>query len=161
MNPNIVSLFSFPELNSKRVPLIIAGPCSVENSDQLEITVQLLVRQGITIIRGGVWKPRTRPDGFEGLGTLALPWITEMKKKYSIRFAVEVASANHVEESLKAEIDVLWIGARSTVNTFTVQEIAESLWGVDVPVLVKNPVYPDLSLWLGPLKDWKKLDLPD
>lgn len=149
MNPSTTNLFPFPELNSEKLPFLIAGPCSVETPEQLHATVAQLVNKGIQLIRGGVWKPRTRPNGFEGVGTLALPWIKEVKREFPVRFAVEVASASHVEEALKAGIDVLWIGARSTVNPFTVQEIAESLRGIDIPVLIKNPVNPDLGLWLG------------
>ncbi len=149
MNPSMTNLFPFPEFNSKKTPRVIAGPCSVETPEQLDTTVENLVKVGIRMIRGGVWKPRTRPNGFEGIGSLALPWIQEVKKKHGVRFAIEVATGNHVEEALKAGIDVLWIGARSTVNPFTVQEIAESLKGVDIPVMIKNPVNPDLGLWLG------------
>ncbi len=130
-------------------PFIISGPCSVETPDQLFQTVKVLYKEGIRVFRGGVWKPRTRPGSFEGVGAIALPWIAEVKKKFDIEFAIEVASAQHVEEALKSGIDILWIGARSSVNPFTVQEIADSLKGVNIPVLIKNPVNPDLSLWLG------------
>ncbi|MFD2203493.1 chorismate mutase [Shivajiella indica] len=133
-------------------PLIIAGPCSVETPQQLEKTVEVLVNNGIRIIRGGVWKPRTRPNSFEGVGSPALSWIRDIKSKYGVKFAIEVASPQHVEEALQAGMDILWIGARSTVNPFTVQEIANSLKGVDIPILVKNPVNPDLALWIGALE---------
>ncbi|SNS68532.1 3-deoxy-D-arabinoheptulosonate-7-phosphate synthase [Belliella buryatensis] len=133
-------------------PLFIAGPCSVETPEQLEETVAGLVKQGVKIIRGGVWKPRTRPGSFEGVGTIALPWIQEVKKKYGVKFAIEVANPSHVKQALDAEVDILWIGARSTVNPFTVQEIADSLRGVDIPIFVKNPVNPDLALWIGALE---------
>lgn len=133
-------------------PLIIAGPCSVETPEQLDLTVAALVKEGIKVVRGGVWKPRTRPNSFEGVGSGALPWIKETKEKYNIQFAIEVASPMHVEEALKFGIDIFWIGARSTVNPFTVQEIANSLKGVDMPVLVKNPVNVDLGLWIGALE---------
>lgn len=149
MNPSMTHLFPFAEINSEKAPFIIAGPCSVETPEQLDTTVEKLAKAGIRLIRSGVWKPRTRPNGFEGVGTLALPWVQEVKEKHGVRFALEVATAGHVEEALKASIDVLWIGARSTVNPFTVQEIADSLRGVDIPVLIKNPVNPDLGLWLG------------
>ncbi|WP_237563104.1 bifunctional 3-deoxy-7-phosphoheptulonate synthase/chorismate mutase type II [Algoriphagus kandeliae] len=147
--------------NSYQKPLIIAGPCSIETPEQLEQTVKGLVQQGISIIRGGVWKPRTRPGSFEGLGGIALPWIQEIKQKYPVKFAIEVASASHVEEGLKAGIDVFWIGARSTVNPFTVQEIAESLKGVNIPVMIKNPVNPDLSLWIGAVERIMKAGIND
>lgn len=147
--------------NAYQKPLIIAGPCSIETPDQLEQTVKALVQQGISIIRGGVWKPRTRPGSFEGLGGIALPWIQDIKANYPVKVAIEVASADHVEEALKAEIDILWIGARSTVNPFTVQEIAESLKGVDIPILIKNPVNPDLSLWIGAVERIQKAGITD
>ena len=133
-------------------PLYIAGPCSVETPEQLDRTVSELVNVGVRVFRGGVWKPRTRPNSFEGVGKIALPWIRDVKKKFGVRFAVEVASPLHVEEALNHGIDIFWIGARSTVNPFTVQEIANSLKGVDIPVLVKNPVNPDLALWIGALE---------
>ena len=133
-------------------PMIIAGPCSVETPEQLDQTVSELVSNGITTIRGGVWKPRTRPNSFEGVGTIALPWIQEVKEKYGVKFAIEVASPSHVDEALNAGIDFLWIGARSTANPFTVQDIADSLKGVDIPVFVKNPINPDLALWIGALE---------
>ena len=145
----MTNLFPFSEFNFEKAPFLIAGPCSAETPEQLRATVFQLVKQNIQLIRAGVWKPRTRPRGFEGVGALALPWISDVKREFQVRFAVEVASASHVEEALKAGIDVFWIGARSTVNPFTVQEIAESLRGVDIPVLIKNPVNPDLALWLG------------
>ncbi|HAH36027.1 MAG TPA: 3-deoxy-7-phosphoheptulonate synthase [Algoriphagus sp.] len=147
--------------NSHSKPLIIAGPCSIETPEQLDNTVQELVSQGINLIRGGVWKPRTRPGSFEGLGSIALPWIQEIKNKYTVKFAIEVASAQHVEEALAHEIDILWVGARSTVNPFTVQEIAESLKGVNIPVMIKNPVNPDLSLWIGAVERFQKIGIQD
>jgi chorismate mutase len=133
-------------------PLIIAGPCSVETPEQLDQTVGALVQQGVSTIRAGVWKPRTRPNSFEGVGVIALPWIQEVKAKYGVKFAIEVASPSHVEEALNAGIDMIWIGARSTVNPFTVQDIADSLKGVDIPVLIKNPINPDLALWIGAIE---------
>lgn len=133
-------------------PLIIAGPCSVETPEQLDSTVQGLVENGIKVVRGGVWKPRTRPNSFEGVGHIALPWIKEAKEKYQVKFAIEVASPYHVEKALEFGIDLFWVGARTTVNPFAVQEIADSLKGVDIPVLVKNPVNPDLALWVGALE---------
>ncbi|PRY88084.1 bifunctional 3-deoxy-7-phosphoheptulonate synthase/chorismate mutase type II [Mongoliibacter ruber] len=133
-------------------PLIIAGPCSVETPQQLDETVRGLVANGVKVIRGGVWKPRTRPNSFEGVGHIALPWIKEIKEKYQVKFAIEVASPYHVEKAFEFGIDLFWIGARTSVNPFAVQEIADSLKGVDIPVLVKNPVNPDLALWIGALE---------
>jgi chorismate mutase len=133
-------------------PLFIAGPCSVETPEQLDSTVGELAKLGFKIIRGGVWKPRTRPNSFEGLGSIALPWIQDLQLKYNVQFAIEVASPYHVEQALEHGIGIFWIGARSTVNPFTVQEIANSLRGLDVPVFVKNPVNPDLALWIGALE---------
>ncbi len=133
-------------------PILIAGPCSVETPEQLDKTVAQLVNNGIQIIRGGVWKPRTRPNSFEGVGEVALPWIKEVKDKYGVQFAIEVASPHHVEKALQYGIDMLWIGARSTANPFTVQDIANALKGVDIPVWVKNPVNPDIALWVGALE---------
>lgn len=135
-----------------KAPLVIAGPCSVETPEQLDRTVSALVEKGFSVVRGGVWKPRTRPNSFEGVGHIALPWIKDVKEKYGVKFAIEVASPYHVEKALEFGIDVLWLGARTTVNPFAVQDIADSLKGVDVPVLVKNPVNPDLALWIGALE---------
>lgn len=137
----------------KNEKLIISGPCSAETEDQLLATARLLAATGkVDIFRAGVWKPRTRPGEFEGHGAEALVWMQKVKQETGMPLAVEVATAKHVEESLKAGIDVLWIGARSTANPFTVQEIADALQGVDVPVLVKNPVNPDLALWMGAME---------
>jgi len=159
MNPRIAALFPFLADQASEEPFLIAGPCSVETPEQLEATVSLLAANGVSMIRAGVWKPRTRPNGFEGLGTIALPWLQETKIKNKVRVAVEVATAYHVEEALKAGMDVLWIGARSTVNPFTITEIAESLRGVDVPVLIKNPINPDLGLWLGAFERLEQVGL--
>ena len=137
-------------------PFLIAGPCSIENPEQLRLTVDKLSQQGIKWIRGGVWKPRTRPGSFEGVGKIALPWIKAVKTEFPVKFTIEVASANHVELALKHDIDMLWVGARSTVNPFTVQEIAEALRGVNIPVMVKNPINPDLSLWIGAIERFQK-----
>ncbi len=130
-------------------PLYIAGPCSAETFQQLRSTALAVQQLGIRLVRAGVWKPRTRPNSFEGVGIEALRWIQEIKQETGLAFAVEVANPQHVEAALKYDIDVLWIGARSTVNPFTVQEIADALQGTTKPVLVKNPINPDLSLWLG------------
>jgi len=140
-------------INIKNEPLIISGPCSAETEDQLLSTAHLLAATGkVSILRAGIWKPRTRPGEFEGIGSIGLEWLKRAKEETGLPTAVEVANAKHVEEALAAGVDILWIGARSTVNPFTVQEIADALQGVDIPVLVKNPVNPDLQLWVGALE---------
>lgn len=131
-------------------PLIIAGPCSAETEEQVLQTAQRLAQTGkVDIMRAGIWKPRTRPGSFEGIGTKGLPWLQQAKKLTGIPVAVEVATAKQVEDALHFDVDVLWVGARTTVNPFSVQEVADALKGVDVPVLIKNPINPDLELWLG------------
>lgn len=140
-------------INIKNEPLIISGPCSAETEDQLLSTAHLLAATGkVSVLRAGIWKPRTRPGEFEGIGSIGLEWLKRAKAETGLPTAVEVANAKHVEEALAAGVDILWIGARSTVNPFTVQEIADALQGVDIPVLVKNPVNPDLQLWVGALE---------
>ncbi|HVY76106.1 MAG TPA: chorismate mutase [Puia sp.] len=131
-------------------PLIIAGPCSAETEEQvMETAVQLQQTGKIDMMRAGIWKPRTRPGSFEGIGTKGLPWLQRAKKVTGIPVAVEVATAKQVEDALHFDVDVLWIGARTTVNPFSVQEVADALRGADVPVLIKNPINPDLELWIG------------
>lgn len=131
-------------------PLIIAGPCSAETEEQvMETAVQLQKTGQVDIMRAGIWKPRTRPGSFEGIGTKGLPWLQTAKKVTGIPWAVEVATAKQVEDALHFDVDVLWIGARTTVNPFSVQEVADALRGVDVPVLIKNPINPDIELWIG------------
>ncbi|MDQ7948531.1 MAG: chorismate mutase [Pedobacter sp.] len=140
-------------INIKNEPLLISGPCSAETEDQLLSTAHLLAATGkVSVLRAGIWKPRTRPGEFEGIGSIGLEWLKRAKAETGLPTAVEVANAKHVEEALAAGVDILWIGARSTVNPFTVQEIADALQGADVPVLVKNPVNPDLQLWIGALE---------
>lgn len=133
-------------------PLVIAGPCSAETEEQVMNTATQLAKRGIKIFRAGIWKPRTKPGGFEGIGEEGLPWMQRVKQETGMLVGTEVATAKHVEAALKAGIDVLWIGARTTANPFAVQELADSLRGVDIPVLVKNPVNPDLELWIGALE---------
>lgn len=133
-------------------PLIIAGPCSAETEEQVMTTARQLSKFGIKIMRAGVWKPRTKPGGFEGHGEKALPWLQRVKEETGMLLATEVANPHHAEKALEAGIDILWVGARTTANPFAVQELADSLRGVDVPVLVKNPVNPDLELWIGALE---------
>ena len=131
-------------------PLIIAGPCSAETEEQVTETAVRLHKTGkVDMMRAGIWKPRTRPGSFEGIGTKGLPWLQHARKLTGIPVAVEVATGKQVEDALHFDVDVLWIGARTTVNPFSVQEVADALRGVDVPVLIKNPINPDLELWIG------------
>ncbi len=134
-----------------RKPYLIAGPCSAESEEQvLQIAKEL---EGTAdVFRAGVWKPRTNPNSFEGIGPEGLKWLSTVSKETSLKVATEVATAKHVEYCLNAEIDMLWIGARTTVNPFYIQEIAQALKGVDMPVFVKNPIHPELGLWLGALE---------
>jgi chorismate mutase len=151
LNLNIQPLNTW--IKTGKEPLLIAGPCSAETEEQLVATAHLLAATGkVSALRAGIWKPRTRPGEFEGIGSIGLEWLKRAKEETGLPTAVEVATAKHVEEALKAGVDILWVGARSTVNPFTVQEIADALKGVDVPVMVKNPVNPDLSLWIGALE---------
>ncbi len=133
-------------------PLVMAGPCSAESEEQVIETARQLHKNGIKIFRAGIWKPRTRPNAFEGVGTRGLPWLRRVKEEFGMLTAIEVANVKHVYESLKAGVDILWIGARTSANPFSVQEIADSLRGVDIPVMVKNPVNPDAELWIGALE---------
>ena len=131
-------------------PLIISGPCSAETEEQTVDTAVRLAKTGkVDIMRAGIWKPRTRPGSFEGIGTKGLPWLQQARKLTGLPVAVEVATAKQVEDALHFDVDVLWIGARTTVNPFSVQEVADALRGVDVPVLIKNPINPDIELWTG------------
>jgi chorismate mutase len=130
-------------------PLVIAGPCSAETEDQLLKIAHELKDSDVSIFRAGIWKPRTRPGGFEGVGEIGLKWLQKAKSETGLLMAIEVANSTHVKLALEHDIDVLWIGARTTVNPFAVQEIADALAGTDKIVLVKNPVNPDLALWIG------------
>lgn len=131
-------------------PLIISGPCSAETEAQVMETAQRLAATGkVDMLRAGIWKPRTRPGSFEGIGTKGLPWMQQAKKATGLPITIEVATGKQVEDALHFDVDVLWIGARTTVNPFSVQEVADALRGVDVPVLIKNPINPDLELWTG------------
>ena len=136
---------------SKR-PIIGAGPCSAESEEQVMQIATALADKGVTFFRAGIWKPRTKPGCFEGVGKIGLPWLRRVREELSIPVATEVATPEHVEQSLAAGVDILWIGARTTANPFAVQDLADSLRGVDVPVLVKNPVNPDIELWIGALE---------
>ena len=140
-----------PGVENKR-PLVIAGPCSAESEEQVMETARELASRGVKMFRAGIWKPRTKPGGFEGVGVEGLAWLKRVKKETGMYVATEVATQQHVFEALKAGIDMLWIGARTTVNPFAVQEVADALKGVDIPVLIKNPVNPDLELWIGAIQ---------
>ena len=150
-----------PELNIERLSawnmpvskkFLIAGPCSVESEEQVQRTVMQLAAHEVTLVRGGIWKPRTRPGSFEGIGLRGLKWLKQAGNAAGLPVATEAANPAHVEECLKAGIDALWIGARTTTSPFAVQEIANALRGVDVPVMVKNPMNPDLELWMGAIE---------
>ena len=141
----------FKGVDNKR-PIIIAGPCSAETEEQVMTTATDLAKAGIKIFRAGIWKPRTKPGGFEGIGEEGLVWLERVQKETGMLVATEVATRQHVEAALKHGVDVLWIGARTSANPFAMQEIADTLNGVDVPVLVKNPVNPDLELWIGAMQ---------
>ncbi len=140
--------FTFPGVPSER-PLVIAGPCSAESEEQVMETARQLKLQGIHILRAGIWKPRTRPNTFEGVGREGLPWLKRVREELGMLVATEVANGNHVFEAMKYGIDILWIGARTSANPFAVQEIADALQGTDIPVMIKNPVNPDVELWIG------------
>ena len=135
-----------------RRPVVIAGPCSAETREQVLETAGKLASGGVKIFRAGIWKPRTQPGGFEGVGVPGLAWLREVKEKYGMLTATEVATPQHVFEALKAGVDVLWIGARTVTNPFAMQALADALRGTDLPVLVKNPVNPDLELWIGAIQ---------
>lgn len=139
-------------LDSRLKTFIIAGPCSVESEEQIHKTAQALSSHQIPVLRGGIWKPRTRPGTFTGMGTEGIEWLADAARTYGMKSAVEVANAKHVEDCLRAGIDIFWIGARSTVSPFVVQEIADALKGVDVPVMIKNPINPDIELWIGAIE---------
>ena len=141
----------------KKRPLIISGPCSAESEEQMLQTATGLANTGmVDVLRAGIWKPRTKPGLFEGNGIVALPWLAKAKKITGIPVTVEVATAKHVEDALQFDVDMLWIGARTTVNPFSVQEVADALRGIDIPVLIKNPINPDLELWSGGIERLQK-----
>jgi chorismate mutase len=145
-------------LNLKH-PLVIAGPCSAETEEQVLKIAHELKDTDVNYYRAGIWKPRTRPGNFEGVGALGLKWLQKVKAETGLKTATEVANRAHVELALEHDIDLLWIGARSTVSPFIVQEIADALKGTDKIVLVKNPVNPDLALWLGAVERLSTADI--
>ena len=133
-------------------PVIMAGPCSAETEEQLLNTAIPLAEMGIKIFRAGIWKPRTRPNAFEGVGAVGLKWMQTVKRETGMMVATEVANVKHVYEALKSGVDIIWIGARTSANPFAVQDIADSLRGVNIPVMIKNPVNPDVDLWIGAIE---------
>lgn len=137
-------------------PVIIAGPCSAETQAQVMATARQLAADGIKIFRAGIWKPRTRPGNFEGVGSVGLEWLKQVKQETGMLVSTEVANVKHVYECLRSGVDILWIGARTSANPFAMQELADSLKGVDIPVFVKNPINPDLELWLGAIERLEK-----
>lgn len=142
---------------SKR-PIIISGPCSAETEEQVLETATRLAKTGkVDVLRAGIWKPRTKPGMFEGIGVKGLPWMAQAKKITGLPITVEVATAKHVQDALQFDVDMLWIGARTTVNPFSVQEVCDALRGVDIPVLIKNPINPDLELWSGGIERLHKV----
>ena len=148
---NDLQPINFPGLDPRR-PLVIAGPCSAETEEQVLDTARSLAAEGIRICRAGLWKPRTKPGGFEGVGEAGIAWLQRVKRETGMYTSTEVATREHVATALKGGVDLLWIGARTSANPFAMQELADSLKGVDIPVLVKNPVNPDIELWIGALE---------
>lgn len=143
-------------------PFLITGPCSAESPEQVMSVAKEIAANGhANVLRAGIWKPRTRPDSFEGMGEIALPWLIEAGKETGLPVTTEIANRHHAELALKAGVDILWIGARTTVNPFAIQEIADFLKGVKIPVMVKNPVNPDLELWIGAFERLEKAGITD
>lgn len=154
-----ILIMTFQPVFDLKRPILIAGPCSAENEDQVMAAARGLKNQGVDLFRAGIWKPRTRPGAFEGAGMPGLRWLKRVREETGIPVTTEVANAQHVYDCLKFGIDVFWIGARTTVNPFFMQEIADALEGTDIPVLVKNPVNPDYKLWVGALERLYKAGL--
>lgn len=149
---NMATMNFKPVFEKQYRPVLIAGPCSAETEEQVLQTARALAALGVDLFRAGIWKPRTRPGAFEGAGAQALRWLQRVRQETGLKVATEVANAQHVSEALKQGVDVLWIGARTTVNPFFVQEIADTLGGVNIPILIKNPVNADLKLWIGAIE---------
>ena len=148
---NDIQPIALPGVDPRR-PLVIAGPCSAETEEQVIETARLLAAEGFRIYRAGLWKPRTKPGGFEGVGAAGIPWLQRVRRETGMYVSTEVATREHVAAALAGGIDLLWIGARTAANPFAMQEIADALRGQDIPVLVKNPVSPDLELWIGAIE---------
>lgn len=147
------------EIDTIEKPLFIAGPCSAESEEQMIQTARELIPAGIQVFRAGVWKPRTRANSFEGVGSIGLEWLKSVKQETGLLVSTEVAQVKHVYDALKAGIDMLWIGARTTANPFAMQEIADALRGVNIPVFIKNPINPDVELWIGAIERLNKSGL--
>ncbi|MCF8309401.1 MAG: 3-deoxy-7-phosphoheptulonate synthase, partial [Bacteroidales bacterium] len=153
MDERLLQIETFPVKRSGNAPMVIAGPCSAESEKQVMDAARAVATiPQVSVFRAGVWKPRTRPNDFEGVGEKGLQWLNQVKHATGLNVITEVAQPDHVEKALNHNIDMLWIGARTVVNPFSVQELADTLKGVDIPVLVKNPVTPDLGLWIGALE---------
>ena len=154
-NLDILPLSSW--IDTKGFPLVISGPCSAETEEQVLATARKLAEVSqVKIFRAGIWKPRTRPGGFEGVGEKGLVWLNSVKKETGLLTTVEVANPHHIELALKHKVDILWIGARTVVNPFSVHELASALEGTNIPVMIKNPVNPDIDLWIGALERFNK-----
>ncbi len=149
------------EINGRKLesPIFVSGPCSAETEEQVLETGRKISEMGIPIYRAGIWKPRTRPGNFEGLGAVALPWLAKLKEETGLLIATEVANPYHIKEAINYGVDILWIGARTTTNPFMVQELADYLRGLDIAVFVKNPINPDIDLWIGALERMNKAGL--
>ncbi len=145
-----VSEFKLFPINKQ--PIVISGPCSAENEEMFFETATQLKEIGVNVVRAGLWKPRTRPNSFEGVGEKGLPWLKRVQEELGMKVGIEVAKVEHVDLALKAGLDFFWIGARTTPNPFAVQDIADALRGVDTPILVKNPISPDLEAWMGAIE---------
>ncbi len=137
---------------SGKRPIVISGPCAAENEEMVLEVASQLNKMGVTLFRAGIWKPRTHPQTFEGVGEMGFEWLQRVQKEFGMKVATEVASAKHIDIALKSGVDLLWIGARTTANPFLVQELAEALEGVDIPLLVKNPINPEAELWIGAME---------
>lgn len=158
MNQHTKNRTSWLQLNGRK--LVISGPCSAESEEQVMETARALAKGGdVDYFRAGIWKPRTMPGSFEGVGKNALQWMKRVKKETGLKITVEVATAQHVYEAIKAGVDVLWIGARTTVNPFAVQEVADAVAGLDIPIFIKNPINPDIKLWMGAVERFKKVGI--
>ena len=150
------------KIKEAKRPFLITGPCSAESPEQvMNVSKEIAKNGNAHILRAGIWKPRTRPDSFEGMGDVALPWLVDAGKETGLPVTTEIANRHHAELALKAGVDILWIGARTTVNPFAIQEIADFLKGVDIPVMVKNPVNPDLELWIGAFERLEKAGIKE
>ena len=150
------------EIKNSNRPFLVAGPCSAESEEQVHFACSEIAKNtNVRVLRAGIWKPRTRPNSFEGMGEKALPWLVDAGRENGLPVTTEVANAKHVEAALKTGVDILWIGARTTVNPFAVQEIADALKGEKVPVMVKNPINPDLMLWIGAFERLNKSGIED